>query len=271
MSYENITYEVEDHVGIITLNRPSKMNSLSQELLAELRQCLDSVQEDTEIRCLVLTGAGEVAFSTGFDLSAAPVERSTADYRAHIKLNFDTFNRIWNMRIPVISAVNGYAVAGGSNLALVCDVVVAAERAKFGEPEIRHFALSPMLLQPFFNGNPKMINYLYYTGDTITAAEALEYGMVAKVVPNDQLLTEAKRMAHRIARVAPYAVQVTKDSIRQAYEFMGFSQAMNYHRLNDTLVITAQGIPEKDEFRLARESGGLKKFLELRDGPFQEA
>jgi enoyl-CoA hydratase/carnithine racemase len=270
VSYEYITFEKDDHVGILTLNRPRKMNSLSQELLAELRDCLDAVQQDKEVRVLVLTGAGDVAFSTGFDLGGDPVDRGTDEYREHIKRNYDTFMRIWNLRIPSIAAVNGYAVAGGSNLAMICDIVVAAERAKFGEPEIRHYALSPLLLLPWFNGNPRMVHYLYYSGDTITADEALEYGLVAKVVPNEDLLSEAMRMAHRIALVAPYAVEVTKDSVRRTYEIMGFSNALEYHRINDTTVITATGIPDKDKYREARQAGGLRKFLELRDGPFEE-
>lgn len=270
MNYDNITFEKDGNVGVLTLNRPAKMNSLSQDLMAELRDCLDAVQGDREVRCLVLTGAGDVAFSTGFDLGAAPEDRSTAEFRDHIKLNFDTFMRIWKLRIPSIAAVNGYAVAGGSNLAMVCDIVVAAERAKFGEPEIRHYALSPLLLLPWFNGNPRMVHYLYYTGDTISAAEALQYGLVAKVVPNEDLMLESMRMAHRIAMVAPYAVEVTKDSVRQTYELMGFSNAMQYHRINDTTVITAHGIPDKDKYREARATGGLKKFLELRDGPFEQ-
>lgn len=270
MSYENLTLEREGHVALLTLNRPKKMNALSQDLMAELRESLDEVNQDEEIRCLVITGSGEQAFCTGFDLSVAPATRGTDEVRAHVKLNFETFLRIWNLRIPVISAVNGYAMAAGSNLALVCDVVVAAESAKFGEPEIRHYALSPMLLQPWFNGNPKMVNYLYYTGDTITAAQALEYGLVAKVVPDDELMTEALRMARRIALVGPYAVQMTKDSIRQAYELMGFRQGLEYHRANDTLVIGATGIEDKDKYRKVRQDGGMRAFIELRDGPFSE-
>lgn len=266
---EELKFEKADHVAVLTLNRPQVLNSLSPSLVVTLREALDEINADTDIRAAVITGAGDRAFSVGFDLVAGDLKERTDEFRAGIKANFDTFMQVWNLRVPIISAVNGYAVAAGSNIAMACDITIASDRAKFGEPELRHFALSPLLLLPYFNGNPKMINYLYYSGDTITAADALAYGMVAKVVPHEELMDEALRMASRIAKVAPYAVQVTKDSIRQAYELMGFQNAMRYHFVNDLTVLGAAGIPEKDEMRAFMQNGDMKGFLELRDGPFK--
>jgi enoyl-CoA hydratase/carnithine racemase len=273
MAYQFLLCEQADRIATITLNRPEKHNALSQELLAELRTVLDSIERDKEIRVVVLTGAGHQAFSTGFDLhpQALTVDapKDEADWNQNIKLNFDTLMRIWNLRQPVIAAVNGHAIAAGSNLALICDITLAADNATFGEPEIRHFALSPLLLLPYLANNSKAMHYLYYSGDTISAEEALKLGLVSKVVPHDQLLPEAQRIARRIAQVPAYAVQITKRSIKAAYEMMGFKNTMELHRANDALVIDASQIEEKRKLMGVLMEKGLRAFLELRDGPFR--
>jgi len=274
MAYEYLLCEQSDGVATITLNRPEKHNALSQPLLAELRGALDAVEADKDVRVVLLTGAGQRAFSTGFDLNPQALQsdapQDEADWQRHIKLNFETLLRIWNLRQPVIAAVNGHAVAAGSNLALICDITLAADNATFGEPEIRHFALSPLLLLPYFANNSKAMHYLYYSGDTITAEEALKLGLVSKVVPQDQLLPEALRIARRIARVPAYAVQLTKRSIKAAYEMMGFKNAMEVHRANDALVIDASQIEEKRRLMGVLMEKGLRAFLEVRDGPFRQ-
>lgn len=269
MSYEALKYEKDGHVAVVTLNRADKLNALNVTLMDELSVVLDEIHADKDVRCAVLTGDGDKAFSVGFDLEGVELPSSTDGIRDMLESNFNVFLKIWNLRVPAISAVNGYAVAAGSNVAMVCDITIASDQAKFGEPEIRHYALSPMLLLPWFNGNAKMIHYLYYTGDTITAQEALEYGMIAKVVPHDQLMDTALRMAQRIALVAPYAVQLTKDSIRRTYENMGFLSAMHAHRANDTLLIGASGIEDKQAYFDLMAAGDMKGFLERRDGPFK--
>src|SRR5581483_2828014 len=159
MEYEYLLVEKQEGVATLTLNRPQKHNALSQGLLAELRNALDTIDTDKAIRVVVLTGAGRQAFSTGFDLNprelASDAPQDEADWDRLIRHNFATLMRIWNLRQPVVAAVNGHAVAAGSNLALICDVTIAADNATFGEPEIRHFALSPLLLLPYFANNSK--------------------------------------------------------------------------------------------------------------------
>jgi enoyl-CoA hydratase/carnithine racemase len=268
---EELFYEKSEHVGVLTLNRPDVLNALTLSLLESLRTVLDAVNADPDVHVVVLTGAGDRAFSVGFDLSAdgdGGPSRTDA-FRAEVTSNFETFMRIWNLRVPTIAAVNGYALAAGSNLALCCDITLASDRATFGEPEVRHYALSPLVLMPWFGGNRKMMHYLYYSGDTITAQTALELGMIARVVPHPQLLDEAMTMARRIASVAPYAVQAMKDSVRQGYDLMGFTNAMRYHLLNDLSVMSAVGIPEKDELDELMSRGDMKAFLDRRDGPFR--
>lgn len=269
LQYETLLLEKDGGVAVLTLNRPERLNAFSGKMLEDLPRALDAVDQDPDVRCLVITGAGDRAFSTGFDLDGNEPEKRTDRLRDAIEKNFHLLLKVWNMKKPALAAVNGYAIAAGSNLAMICDVVVASDRARFGEPEVRHFALSPLMLQPWFNANAKMIHYLYYTGDTIGAEEALRLGMIAKVVPHEQLMAEAMRMAHRMAMVPAYTLQMTKDSLRRAYEIMGFMNALHYHRNNDTLVLGAVGIPEKDEYFELMARGDLKAFLEKRDGPFK--
>ncbi len=271
MTQPSLTYDRDDHVAIVTFNRPDKLNALSPALMQEFDRTLDQINADDEIRCLVLTGTGDRAFSVGFDLDGLQMPTTTPDLTTSVDYNFRVILKIWKLRIPSIAAVNGYAVAAGSNIAMICDITLASERARFGEPEIRHGALSPLLLLPWFNSNPKMIHYLYYSGDTIGAQEALSLGMVARVVPSEQLMDEALRMARRIAMVPPYAVRMTKESLRRTYESMGFMNAQYLHKANDTLVLGATGIPEKDRLFALMEAGDMRAFLEARDGPFKRA
>jgi enoyl-CoA hydratase/carnithine racemase len=271
MTSAPLIYERDGHIAVIRFNRPDKLNALTPAMMQELSRLLDQINADEEARCLVITGAGDRAFSVGFDLDGLQMPETTPDLTASVESNFRIILKIWNLRIPAIAAVNGYAVAAGSNLAMICDITLAAEHARFGEPEIRHGALSPLLLLPWFNSNPKMIHYLYYSGDTVSAQEALGLGMVARVVPQEQLFEEAMRMARRIALVPPYAVQMTKDSLRRTYESMGFMNAQYLHKANDTLVLGSVGIPEKDRLFGLMESGDMKAFLEARDGPFKRS
>jgi enoyl-CoA hydratase/carnithine racemase len=269
MNSAPLIYEQDEHVAIIRFNRPDKLNALTPAMMQELDRLLDRINADDEARCLVITGVGDRAFSVGFDLDGLQMPETTPDLTMAVESNFRIILKIWNLRIPAIAAVNGFAVAAGSNLAMICDITLAAENARFGVPEIRHGALSPLLLLPWFIGNPKMIHYLYYSGDTVSAQEALGLGMVARVVPQDQLFGEAMRMARRIAMVPPYAVEMTKESLRRTYESMGFRNALQSHRYIDSLVLGASGIPEKDRLFGLMESGDMKSFLEARDGPFK--
>lgn len=269
VGYENVMFEKNEHIAKIILNRPSKLNSLCPDTMEELRAVIAEINRDEDIRAVILTGAGDKAFSTGFDMKATTAEGTVA-WEKLVRANYNTFMSIWNLRIPTIAAVNGYAIAAGVSLAMICDVTIAAQHAVFGEPELRHFALSPLLILPWFGTNRKLIHYHYYTGDSIDAELAEKLGMVAKVVPADQLQAEAERMARRIAKVPPYPVQMTKESIRRTYEMMGMTQALDYHRVIDTLVLSAHGIEEKDELLRVLDTSGPKAFFEARDGRFRD-
>ena len=269
MDYESIRLEKGDRIATITLDRPEKMNALSAGLLREFGHALDDIQEDHDINVLILTGAG-TAFSAGFDISPGqvhPDRPKTADWDA-THLAPRTLMKLWHLRQPTISAVHGYALAAGNVLAMTSDIVIASEDAKFGEPEIRHVAHSPAVLLPFMMPFRHM-NWLYYTGDTIDAATAEKWNMVNRVVPADQLLSEARQVAERIAKVPPYAVQTMKRSIKGTYDKMGFSEAFEHHLMLRMVEGMAQGVPEKEALDAIRQEHGLRAFLEARDGPFQ--
>jgi len=264
-----LDYRVDEHLAIITLNRPDKLNALDEQLVGELDAALDRVEDDPQIRCVILAAAGDRAFSVGYDLSGAEGPARTDTFLRQLDHDFGVFMKLWRLRVPVIAAVDGYAIAAGCNLAMLCDVTVASDRAKFGEPEIRHVALSPLLLLPWFNGNPKAVHYFYYSGDTIGAEEALAMGIVARVVRSSDLMPECLRMAKRIALVPPHAAQMMKRSLRQTYESMGFLTSLQQHRMVDALVLGAVGIPEKDRFDELASRGDMATFLRERDGPFK--
>lgn len=268
-SEDAVRFERDGGVAVVTFDRPDKLNALTPPMVARLGQILDTVDQDRSVRVLVLTGAGGRAFSVGFDLDGLDMPDRTDDVTAATEANFRTLMRIWNLRVPVLTAVDGYAVAAGANLALLADVVVASTRATFAEPEIRHYALSPLLLLPWFANNPKRVSYLYFTGDAFGAEEARELGLVTSVVEPDRLLDEAMRMAHRIALAPPFAVESVKESLRRTYEAQGFTAAQQQHRLLDTLLLGAHGIPDRDRFFALMAEGDMRAFLEARDGPFR--
>jgi len=172
---------------------------------------------------------------------------------------------------PVIAAVDGYCLGRGCELALWCDVVIASDEAKFGEPEIRHGSMVASMI-PWLT-NPQQAKMLILTGDTISAREAHEIGLVAKVVPQAELQAEAERLARRMAKVPAFAVEYNKLLINAMYDAMGFRLAMDYgHKIE---VLCHSRIPEAtnvDGVNLEerRREGGVKAFLEARDGPFRQ-
>ena len=269
MNYELILLEIEDGVATLTLNRPEKLNALNAELLREFSDALDSVHGDHDVNVLVLTGAGR-AFSAGFDISPGQTHEAvppTAHWDA-THLAPRTIMKLWNLRQPTICAVNGHALAAGNVLAMTADIVIAADNAVFGEPEVRFVAHSPAIMLPYMIPF-RHLNWLYFTGDTVDALTAERWNMVNKVVPADTLMEEAMRVARRIASVPPYAAQMMKRSIKGAYENMGFSSAFENHLMIRMIEGMADDVPEKEALRAIREEQGMRAFLQARDAPFQ--
>ena len=269
MSYEFIKLEKADRIATLTLNRPEKMNALSAGLLTEFSDALDDVHNDHDVNVLILTGAGR-AFSAGYDISPgqeAPDIPATAAWDAK-HLPARTLMKLWHLRQPTIAAVNGHALAAGNVLAMTADIVIAAEHATFGEPEIRFVAHSPAIMLPF-TIPLRRLHWLYYTGDTVDAQTAEKWNMVNWVVPAAELMDSARKAASRIANVPPYAVQMMKRSIKGTYEKMGFSEAFEHHLMIRMIEAMQPGVPEKDALEEIKQEHGMRAFLEARDAPFQ--
>ena len=213
-----VDYSVDGQVGIITINRPRALNALNSEVLKDLEAVIDAVDLDA-IRCLILTGAGEKSFVAGADIG----EMSTltkAEGEAFGKFGNDIFRKIETLPIPVIAAVNGFALGGGCEIAMSCDIRLCSENAVFGQPEVG------LGITPGFGGTqrlarivgPGKAKQLIYTARNIKAPEAYRIGLVNEVYPLEDLMPQALKMAKGIAKNAPIAVRACKKAINDGLE-----------------------------------------------------
>ena len=218
MSYENIEVRVEGgKVGIVTLNRPKALNALNGPLMDELGTALKAFDADQAIGCIIVTGS-EKAFAAGADISAMAKHNFNDVYKGDfITRNWETIRSI---RKPVIAAVSGFALGGGCELAMMCDFIIAAENAKFGQPEIK-LGIIPgaggTQRLPRAIGKSKAMD-LVLTGRMMDAAEAERAGLVSRVLPADQLMEEAKKVAKKIAAASQPIAMMTKEAVNAAYE-----------------------------------------------------
>jgi enoyl-CoA hydratase len=216
MAGDQVLLTVDGGVALVTLNRPEVLNALSQALMEELAATLEGCDRDAAVRCIVLWG-GPRAFAAGADVREM-AEATTADVIKAYR--FEQWMRIRRVAKPIIAAVSGYALGGGCELAMLCDIIVASESAQFGQPEIR------LGLMPGAGGTQRLTRAvgksrameMVLTGRALTAPEALAAGLVSRVVPPELCLDEAKRLAAEIARQAPIAVRLAKEAVLQAYE-----------------------------------------------------
>ena len=214
-----IDYEVDGQVGIITINRPKALNALNSEVLKDLDATIDAVDLDA-IRCLIITGAGEKSFVAGADIG----EMSTltkAEGEAFGKAGNDVFRKIETLPIPVIAAINGFALGGGCEISMSCDIRLCSENAVFGQPA-PGFGGTQRLARIVGPGKAKQ---LIYTARNIKAAEAYRIGLVNEVYPLEELMLQAKKMAKGIAKNAPIAVRACKKAINEGLE-VGMDEAI---------------------------------------------
>jgi len=217
MGYENIIVERKDGVGVITLNRPKAMNALSAALMDELRRALIDLESDDEIGCLVITGS-EKAFAAGADIK----EMQSKTYMDVYLEDFitATWEQITKIRKPIIAAVSGYALGGGCEIAMMCDFIIAADNAKFGQPEI-NIATIPgaggTQRLPRFIGKAKAMD-MCLTGRMMGVEEAERAGLVSRIVPVAELMNETMKAAQRIASLSRPSVMMVKESINRAFE-----------------------------------------------------
>lgn len=219
MEFKNILLTEEGHVAVVTVNRPQALNALNEETMTELKECFNMLGKKEDIRAIVLTGAGEKAFVAGADISYM-AKMNPIEARQWAKYGHEVFNLIANLPKPVIAAVNGFALGGGCEIAMACDIRVAADNAKFGQPEINlgiipGFAGTQRLTRLVGKGMAKL---LIYTGDMIDANQALSIGLVEKVVPKDELMRVALELADKIASKPVAPIILAKELINACDE-----------------------------------------------------
>lgn len=261
---DTIKYEVrqDDSVALVTLNRPEKMNALSGELISELRGAIERAEADEDVRVVVLTGAGDAAFSAGYDIEPSGTEEDPVPTVDNL---LDTFedstvhvHAIWECNKPVIAAVNGYCLAGGSDIAMACDLVISSDEAEFGYPGLRMAGVPPTLLYPFVM-NLHEAKELLFSGKVVDAERAKDLGMVNRVVPDDELFDVVMDEVEEIRKMPGNNVRILKHVVNGIAEMQGAKPMFKYSELFDTLGHhTEYG---KEYYRIA-ESEGIEAALE---------
>ena len=255
MAYETILVETQDKVGVVTLNRPKALNALNTTVMREIAEALKGFDRDPNIGCMVVTGS-EKAFAAGADIK----EMQSKTYMQAFKEDFIAkWYRVANARKPVVAAVAGFALGGGCELAMMCDIIIAADTAKFGQPEIK------LGVMPGAGGTQRLIRQIgkakamemCLTGRMMDATEAERANLVARVVPAASLLEEALKTATAIAEMSLPVAMMTKETVNRAYETT-LSEGLRFERR----VFHSQ-------FALADQKEGMSAFAEKRKPNFK--
>ncbi len=270
-NYSSIRYQVEDRVARITLDRPERLNALNKEALEEINDAMDRAEADVEVHVVVVSGAGR-AFSSGFDLKAQMEARpeGAAAWRVILDLDFDTTMRFWHCPKPTIAAVHGACLAGAFELAMACDITIASEDATFGEPELKFGAGIVTMLLPWLTSPKQAKRIILSADDRIGAADALQMGIVSKVVAPGTHLEEALRTARGIALMDPVLVAETKKALNRTYEIQGLPAALRV-ALDIDHGIESHGSPDKRAFMDIARERGMREAIAWRDARFAKA
>lgn len=254
-----ITLEIEQSIGILRLSRPNVLNALNVQMLTELKDALHHVITHSQIKSLIITGTGDKAFAAGADIKELRKLQNGSEAEKQALLGQSVFDMVENMSIPVIMAVNGFALGGGCELALAGDIIYAAEHAKFGQPEIN------LGIIPGYGGTQRLTRaigeknakYYMFSGEIFDSKEAFRLGLIQKILPIDQLLPEAKLLAKKLAKLAPIALHYMKKSIHNGLEMpleKGLQLEASYFGLT---------------FQTADRLEGIDAFLEKRKPTFR--
>ncbi len=270
MGYEFVRVEVEGPVGTLVFNRPQVLNAFHNEAMDECRAALIELAEDERVRAILVRGEGR-AFSAGFDMKAsAERDQSTVELvRRQMERQFDFIMAFWDCPKPTIALVHGFCMAGAFEVALACDITIAAEGTRFGEPEVRFGTGIVAMLLPWAV-LPKHAKEMLLTGnDKMDAARAHAIGIVNHVVPGEALLGFGRGMAMDIAAAAGPSVFFTKRAMNRTYEIMGMRQAL-LASLDIDIILNSTPSAEKTEFGRLRREVGLKAALAWRDARFSD-
>jgi enoyl-CoA hydratase len=257
MTYEFILAEsqYQPHIALIRLNRPKELNALNLQLMQEIKHALSEFDANDKVRCIIITG-NERAFAAGADIKQ--MESRTAIDMLKID-QFETWDQIRKTKKPVIAAVSGFCLGGGCELAMTCDMIIASETAKFGQPEIK------LAIMPGAGGTQRltraigkaMAMEMVLTGKYISAAEALDAGLINRVVPEELYLEEAAKLATEIALQSPVAIRLAKESVLKAFD-TGLQEGLNFERKNFYMCFASEDQKE-----------GMNAFVEKRKPSFK--
>ncbi|MBV9786236.1 MAG: enoyl-CoA hydratase/isomerase family protein [Acidisphaera sp.] len=269
MAYATITEETDDRVAVITFNRPERLNAFSLELRGEVADAVAKADRNPDIRVIVITGAGDRAFSAGYDIkqSAEAPKKTVAEWRDRLAGDYDFTFSVWDCSKPVIAMINGYCLAGALEFAQMCDMRYCSDDARFGVVETRFSSGVVTMIMPWIVG--ARARELVYTGDRIDAAEALRIGLVNRVFPKAELRQETMKIAKRMSQVALACLQWNKRSINNSYHAQGFHAAMRYG-LEACTILDATETPEYQRFDELRRSKGLNEAMRWRDDQFRQ-
>ncbi|WP_333819523.1 enoyl-CoA hydratase-related protein [Ohtaekwangia sp.] len=255
MEFIQVTEQHEPFIALIRLNRPKELNALNTQLMQELRDALQQLDKNEAVRTIIITG-NEQAFAAGADI------KQMADKSAIDMLlidQFSTWDQIRKIKKPIIAAVSGFALGGGCELAMMCDMIIASESSKFGQPEIK------IGVMPGAGGTQRLTKAigkakameLVLTGRFISAEEALSYGLVNKVVPVEMYLYEAVQLAREIAQMSPIAAQLAKEAVNRSFE-THLDEGLSFERKNFYLAFASEDQKE-----------GMRAFVERRKPEFK--
>ena len=275
MAYQFIEYQASDGIGRVRLNRPEKLNALSRELQDELVDCLERADDDPDVRVMTLRGNGR-AFCAGYDItppSTPEAQAAAQEQRDNIRADIhrmkrtpNTMNTILNLSKPVIVGVHGYCIAGGTDLAMHCDIIIAADDAQIGFPPVRSMGTPPTHMWTYMVG-PQWAKWFLLTGESVSGSRAEELGLVWKSVPGEGLDAAVEDLARKMAMIPWELLAANKSIVNKAMDLMGRSTLQ--HIAAETDAIAHQAPIVKEFSRMAREEG-LKAALEWRDGPFRD-
>jgi len=258
MDYKNIKFEIDGPVGLVTIDRPKVLNALNDETIAELDHCFTSIAANDSVRCVILTGTGEKSFVAGADIGELAV-CDVVSGQAKCDRGQVLMSKIENLPQPVIAAVNGFALGGGCEISMACDIRLASENALLGQPEVN------LGIIPGYGGTqrlarlvgPGKARQMIFTGDFINAAEAHRIGLVDEVYPLEELLDKARKMAGKIASKGPLAVKAAKESIN-----LGLDVDLKSGCAHEAVLFAAICASED-------KAEGTKAFLEKRKAEFK--
>ncbi len=270
MAFETIIYEVDGSTAVLTLNRPEKLNAICAIMVRELNDALDLAEANDDVRVIVLKGAGR-AFSAGFDLDSGNGGEANdlEALRRELTDDFNIIMRFWDCPKPTIAAVHKYCLGGALEMAAACDVTIAADDCRFGEPEVQFGSGIVVMILPWLIG-PKAAKELLLTGDDKLSAErAASMGLVNKVVAPEELHGSAFAVAKTLSANDQLAVKLTKQAINRAYDVMGMRDAL-LQALELDIVIESTETPESKMFNDISKKEGLKAAIAWRRNRFAE-